>query len=193
VIIYKYTENLSKKAPQPITKHSKLSSKKMYQDEDLNSFFRRLEFSPDGSILITTAGVGSAGLYTAFIYSRDSIERYNSILKERSPIAQLPNHKKPVIAVRFSPVKYSLRQSKSKPLLSKDFRYIFAVATQDSVVVYDTQHAKAIAIFGNLHYATVTDISWSKDGLKLMMSSTDGFCSLIEFSPGELGDIVYDY
>lgn len=34
----------------------------------------------------------------------------------------------------------------------------------------------------------LTDLTWSADGLTLVASSTDGFCSVITFSKGELGD-----
>ncbi|MCI28817.1 chromatin assembly factor 1 subunit FAS2-like, partial [Trifolium medium] len=44
-----------------------------------------------------------------------------------------------------------------------------------------------MAIFAGLHYAPVTDITWSPDARYLAFSSQDGFCSLVEFEDGELG------
>jgi chromatin assembly factor 1 subunit B len=40
------------------------------------------------------------------------------------------------------------------------YRLIYAVACQDSVLLYDTQQAGPIAIFRGLHYAGFTDIAW---------------------------------
>jgi len=38
-----------------------------------------------------------------------------------------------------------------------------------------------------MHYASFTDLSWSPDGQTLVMSSTDGYCSVIVFDYCELG------
>ncbi|KDN52319.1 hypothetical protein K437DRAFT_15925 [Tilletiaria anomala UBC 951] len=72
------------------------------------------------------------------------------------------------------------------------YRMIFAVATQDSVWIYDTQQGGPICCFSNMHYASFTDLSWSPDGQTLIMSSTDGYCSVVVFDYGELGS-PYQY
>ncbi|KAH7001558.1 WD40-repeat-containing domain protein [Ilyonectria destructans] len=75
-----------------------------------------------------------------------------------------------------------------KPAFSLPYRMVYAVATQDSVLLYDTQQKTPICVVSNLHCATFTDLAWSSDGLTLMISSSDGFCSTLSFSPGELGE-----
>ncbi|EPQ30773.1 uncharacterized protein PFL1_01674 [Pseudozyma flocculosa PF-1] len=72
------------------------------------------------------------------------------------------------------------------------YRMVYAVATQDSVWIYDTQQTGPICCFSNMHYASFTDLSWSPDGQTLMMSSTDGYCSVVVFDYAELG-IPYAY
>lgn len=67
------------------------------------------------------------------------------------------------------------------------YRMVYAVATQDSVWIYDTQQTGPICCFSNMHYASFTDLSWSPDGQTLMMSSTDGYCSVVVFDYAELG------
>ena len=37
---------------------------------------------------------------------------------------------------------------------------VFAVATLDSVLLYDTQQAAPFAFVSNIHYAALTDITW---------------------------------
>ncbi|KAI5467370.1 WD40-repeat-containing domain protein [Mariannaea sp. PMI_226] len=76
-----------------------------------------------------------------------------------------------------------------KPAFSLPYRMVYAVATQDSVLIYDTQQKTPICVVSNLHCATFTDLAWSSDGLTLMISSSDGFCSTLSFSPGELGEV----
>ncbi|KZT50747.1 WD40 repeat-like protein [Calocera cornea HHB12733] len=61
------------------------------------------------------------------------------------------------------------------------YRMMFAVATQDTVVLYDTQQAGPLAMFANLHYASFTDVAWAPDGQSLIMSSSDGYCSIAVF------------
>ncbi|KAI1103433.1 WD40 repeat-like protein [Jackrogersella minutella] len=228
----------------------------LYANETLTSFFRRLTFTPDGSLLLTPAGQyqvqhqeGLRPSYevinTVYIYTRGGINK--------PPIAHLPGHKKPSVAVRCSPLMYTLRQSppitkhitidtssaedpipalpepisrpspavmdpppppptssapdpeKSstpskhlnvetgsttpgpKSTFALPYRMVYAVATQDSVLVYDTQQTTPICVVSNLHLATFTDLAWSSDGLTLLISSSDGFCSTLSFLPGELG------
>ncbi|KAI1907023.1 Chromatin assembly factor 1 subunit [Ophidiomyces ophidiicola] len=235
----------------------------LYANETFTSFFRRLTFAPDGSLLFTPAGQYKMPLQgdpskgaedvtnTVYIYTR---ARFN-----KPPIAHLPGHKKPSIAVKCSPVFYTLRQGlkptrhitldtssvddsfaslpdsmmppnlpppistsmeppplalptpatsdPSRPLslpktqeqdasatnqpnppaFSLPYRIVYAVATQDAVLVYDTQQQTPLCVVSNLHFATFTDLTWSQDGLTLIMSSSDGFCSTLSFTPGELG------
>ncbi|KAF8607204.1 WD40 repeat-like protein [Ceratobasidium sp. AG-I] len=61
------------------------------------------------------------------------------------------------------------------------YRMLFAVATQDTVMIYDTQQAGPICMFTNLHYSSFTDMAWAPDGQSLMLASSDGYCSLVVF------------
>ncbi|BGP41933.1 Chromatin assembly factor 1 subunit [Rhodotorula kratochvilovae] len=79
-----------------------------------------------------------------------------------------------------------------KSVFDLPYRMVYAVATLDSVYLYDTQQAGPIAMFGNLHYAPFTDLTWSADGQTLVVSSQDGYCSVIAFEPGELGTLYHD-
>ena len=40
----------------------------------------------------------------------------------------------------------------------------------------------------NIHYTGLTDLTWSPCGHILVVSSSDGFCSIVTFTPGELGE-----
>jgi len=65
---------------------------------------------------------------------------------------------KPPIVVRPSPIKYTLRGPVSN--IKLPYRMVYAIATTDAVVVYDTQQSAPIAYISGLHYATFTDIAW---------------------------------
>jgi len=207
----------------------------IYANETHTSFFRRLTFTPDGSLLFTPAGqyrtphletARSADdvINTVYIYTRAGLNR--------PPIAHLPGHKKPSIAVKCSPVLYTHRlatkptaqitldtssaeeaiadlpepvvPSKApstlsamdpppptsttmpspsdvpgpscsprttdldttaptpgpSPAFALPYRIVYAVATQDAVLVYDTQQQTPLVVVSNLHYATFTDVTW---------------------------------
>ncbi|GBP87538.1 Chromatin assembly factor 1 subunit B [Eumeta japonica] len=92
------------------------------------------------------------------------------------------------LAVRWSPICYKPRQEGPSPVFPLAHRLVLAVATRRSVLLYDTQQKTPIAFVNNVHYTRLTDLTWSPDGRILVASSTDGFCSIITFNEGELGE-----
>lgn len=75
-----------------------------------------------------------------------------------------------------------------KGLLDMPYRLVYALATNDSLLIGDTMSTEPLTCIQNIHCTRLTDISWSSDGLLLMASSTDGYCSIISFEKGELGN-----
>ncbi|EMD36849.1 hypothetical protein CERSUDRAFT_114773 [Gelatoporia subvermispora B] len=61
------------------------------------------------------------------------------------------------------------------------YRMLYAVATMDTVTIYDTQQAGPVCLLTKLHYDEFTDMTWSPDGQCLMMSSRDGYCTIAVF------------
>ena len=210
----------------------------IYANETYTSFFRRLTFAPEGSLLFTPAGQYKTShpsaadrgksvddvINTVYIYTRAGFNK--------PPIAHLPGHKKPSIAVKCSPVYYTHRpiskptvqitmdtsssdeaipalpdpmvpsslpaalssmeppppssitmpspsdigrptssprptdsESSSStigpaPAFALPYRMVYAVATQDAILVYDTQQQMPLCVVSNLHFATFTDLTW---------------------------------
>lgn len=219
-------------SPRPYAVGLGVKNANIYANDTLKSFFRRLTFTPDGSLLFTPAGQyqsqmkgseeHSKTLYevvnTVYIYTRGGINK--------PPIAHLPGHKKPSVVVKCSPIFYTTRKSspptkhitidtsskdaipalpeaivaespshsimdpppilpqtdpsgptsspKPKTLevetsastqgptmaFSLPYRMIYAVATEDSVLMYDTQQQTPLCVVSNLHCATFTDLTW---------------------------------
>ncbi|XP_055624855.1 chromatin assembly factor 1 subunit B [Toxorhynchites rutilus septentrionalis] len=173
-----------------VPKESLLHGKtvRLFHDDTLQTFFRRLSFSPDGNLIVTPSGVAevegiSKPLHTTYIYTRNSLKQ---------PAITLPSPDQYTVAVRFCPLYFKLRThpADKPPVIPLPYRMIFAVATKSSVYLYDTQQRSPFGLISNIHYTRLTDISWSGDGKILIVSSTDGFCSLISFTEGELGEIV---
>ncbi|KAH6891806.1 chromatin assembly complex protein [Coprinopsis sp. MPI-PUGE-AT-0042] len=70
---------------------------------------------------------------------------------------------------------------KTGAIFSLPYRMLYAVVTMDTVAVYDTQQAGPVALLTKLHYDEFTDMTWSPDGQCLMLSSRDGYCTIIIF------------
>ncbi|KAF5903092.1 chromatin assembly factor 1 subunit B, partial [Clarias magur] len=162
---------------------------RMFHDDSMRSFFRRLTFTPDGSFLLAPAGCVETGenvTNTTYVFSRKSFKR---------PIAHLPCPAKATLAVRCCPVFFELRTKKLEdgtvqPLpnaFQLPYRLVFAVASEDSIFFYDTQQTVPFGYVSNIHYHTLSDLSWSRDGSFLAVSSTDGYCSFVSFDELELG------
>ncbi|KAG8896430.1 hypothetical protein FRB99_008891 [Tulasnella sp. 403] len=91
-----------------------------------------------------------------------------SDLDRRPPTpAQTPSTAQPVVA--------------TASVFALPYRMLYAVATQDTIAIHDTQQAGPICLFTNLHYASFTDMSWAPDGQSLMLASSDGYCSIVVF------------
>ncbi|XP_045140689.1 chromatin assembly factor 1 subunit B isoform X2 [Echinops telfairi] len=158
-------------------------SYRMFHDDSMKSFFRRLSFTPDGSLLLTPAGCVEAGenvTNTTYVFSRRNLKR---------PIAHLPCPGKATFAVRCCPVYFELKPvvEAGPELMNLPYRMVFAVASEDSVLFYDSQQSFPFGYVSNIHYHTLSDVSWSSDGAFLAISSTDGYCSFVTFGKDELG------
>ncbi|XP_034549827.1 chromatin assembly factor 1 subunit B [Notolabrus celidotus] len=179
---------VSKMSSGPLAE-GEVKQHRMFHDDSMRSFFRRLSFTPDGSFLLAPAGcveIGENIINTTYIFSRKSLKR---------PIAHLPCPTKATLAVRCCPVYFELRTKKDEDgstqalpnVFQLPYRMVFAVASEDSICLYDTQQTLPFGLVSNIHYHTLSDLTWSLDGSFLAVSSTDGYCSFLTFSPGELG------
>ena len=158
---------------------------RLFYDDTLPTYSRRICFSPGGELLLAPSGVveldadGENYKFTnaVHIFQRDCINKprcWNST-------GNLYN-----TAVRCCPQRFELRKELDNPF-PFPYRIIYAVATQESVLLFDTQQPSPFAIISNIHYTRLTDISWSDDGRLLIVSSTDGYCTFIIFDELELG------
>lgn len=165
-----------------------------FHDDTVPTFFRRLAWSPDGNLLVCPTGrfcvrdmSGSeteSALpeteHATHVFTRSSFPH---------PVVQLPCGAYPSVAVRFSPILYELdADAKHAPVFALPYRMVFAVVSTDAcVTIYDTQHAYPICKVAGIHYEPLNDVSWSPDGQYLVVGSTDGYCSVVEFDSAALG------
>ncbi|KAI8807872.1 WD repeat protein Cac2 [Cladochytrium replicatum] len=181
------------------------TNRRYFCDETLPSFFRRLTFSPDGAYVIAPAGIyypkqndlsestEHVVSNVVYIFARN---RLNG-----PPICCLAGLAQPPVAIRANPVKFTRVRPQATvctPACDQGFgallpyRMVFAVASSEGINIYDTERPKPIAVVLNLHYSAITDLAWSPDGKILLVTSIDGFCSIIAFQNGELGNPLAD-
>ena len=109
------------------------------------------------------------------MYTRSGILNGVGGVKNR-PSIRIPSLKKPALMVAFSPVFYKTSQ---QSVFNLPYKLVFAIATTNEILVYDTDLWEPLCVVGNIHYSPITDLAWSGDGSTLLVSSTDGFCSYV--------------
>lgn len=72
----------------------------------------------------------------------------------------LPTLNECTIAVRCCPVYFELREDGPVALVTLPYRMVFAVATQSSILLYDTQQTSPIGVVSLIHYGRLNDLSW---------------------------------
>jgi chromatin assembly factor 1 subunit B len=154
-----------------IIKDSKIQGMRMFENEEMNSFFRRLDWSPDGKLLLVPGGIveGSNGVYA-----------YHSEFLQNGPWFSLGQYQKSTVSIKFCPVWF-------KSDNTQGYKFVYGVASLDQIVFYDTDNTLPLGIVGKLHYAGLTDFSWSCNGRYIILSSNDGYCSMVQFEPEEFG------
>ncbi|KAJ1840121.1 Chromatin assembly factor 1 subunit, partial [Coemansia sp. RSA 2703] len=157
-------------------------TQRLFHDDNLTSFFRRPAISPDGRLVATAAGVqrDRTSRNTCFVWARDKLQG--------APVLSLGGHAKPVVATRWTPCRFGARKADdgSSGWIAGDgdeaARMMLAVATQNSVAIYDTSvSSRAVGLMSGLHYAAITDVAWCRDGSHLVIASIDGFATVAAF------------
>lgn len=132
---------------------------RLFHDDTLKSFFRRLSFSPDGQILVTSSGImeiiddqtkNKSITNVSYVFARKSFTK---------PVLYVPSLDQYSVAIQFSPVLYKLKEN-TKSVFDLPYRMIYAIATNSSILLMDTQHAAPFAFIGDIHYTRLTDLSW---------------------------------
>ncbi|KRY76656.1 Chromatin assembly factor 1 subunit B [Trichinella pseudospiralis] len=153
------------------------------QDLFLGSHFQSLKrkpaFSPDGRLLIVPAGFLKNTVYdgfTSYIFASNNFSTPSYVLPIKSES----------FLVVFCPVWFTLKCEKPS-LFDLPYRFVFAVFCKEEVYFYDTESNYPFGFARGLHYGNITDANWSQDGRFLIISSWDGYCSIIFFEENELG------
>ncbi|KAF0699831.1 Aste57867_9607 [Aphanomyces stellatus] len=160
----------------------------LFHDDTFPAFSRRLTWTPDGNFCLVPTGLfkpteAAPVVHTVYVYARGNLSL---------PAFHLSGHDKGALGVRCSPILYTLRPDTTTNVFHLPYRVLFCVATLTSLVVYDSQLPHPICVIDRVHYADLTDLSWSDDGLVLAASSLDGYVTFVTFDAAELGPRAAD-
>jgi len=72
-----------------------------------------------------------------------------------------------------------------------DYVILFTIATIDTVIIYSTESLSPIIVAGNIHFASLSDISWLSNKA-VAISSNDGYCSFILFEEQDILEKLSD-
>lgn len=165
-----------------IERSAQNNSFRLFLDETaVSSFFRRPDWSPDGSFFLLPA---------AQYQLRKEDKPFSAVLLYRrsdfnSPCMVYSTNNKPAVCARFCPKLFNIPASKPR-IFDLSYNMVFAIATVDSVLVFEIHSLRPLFIVGNIHFASLTDLAWN-GSRALGISSSDGFCSFVFFEDGELG------
>ena len=156
-------------------------SESHYPNDPTAHFFRRGEFSPDGSMVILPGGLSNSDETNGV--SKFVLHLFNrkQLVTNNSPTAVFCTPCSPSITVRFHPRKFIGAEGNTF--------FVFAVTTATSFYVLRSDRARPVAFGTDIHCTSIVDAAWSSDGTKLIVCSTDGYVTLVEFAEGELGGV----
>jgi chromatin assembly factor 1 subunit B len=156
-------------------KASKLFMSETHFTADPTShFFRRLEFSPDGSTLAAPGGL-TGDSFSCVFFAR------TNFFSGAAPVATLPTADCPCVAVRFHPRRFQAADG-------NEF-FVFAVVCVQCVMICSSRQQRPLLVLADLHCTAVLDAAWSADASILALVSSDGYATLIRFDKGELGGL----
>uniref|UniRef100_A0AAF5PIC9 CAF1B/HIR1 beta-propeller domain-containing protein n=1 Tax=Wuchereria bancrofti TaxID=6293 RepID=A0AAF5PIC9_WUCBA len=171
--------------PETVLRKSNLTvgSYKLFHDDQLMSFSRIPDFSPDGELLIAPSGIlemGSSNVFGIYIFRRREFPKGR-------PAAFIPSSKA-TFRISCCPVLYKLHRKVVGNPLKLPYRIVWAALTKNTVYIFDSQLCRCVACATNLQYDTLTDMTWSPDGRVLMICSLEGYISFIRFDEVALGE-----
>ncbi|KAM8961120.1 protein HIRA isoform 2-T2 [Pelodytes ibericus] len=138
----------------------------------------RLSWSPDGHYLVSAHAMNNSGP-TAQIIERDGWKTNMDFV----------GHRKAVTVVKFNPKILRKKQKNGSSNKASNSYCCCAVGSKDrSLSVWLTCLKRPLVVIHELFDKSIMDISWTLNGLGILVCSMDGSVAYLDFSQDELGD-----
>ncbi|XP_062874027.1 protein HIRA [Trichomycterus rosablanca] len=140
----------------------------------------RLSWSPDGQYLVSAHAMNNSGP-TAQIIERHGWKTNMDFV----------GHRKAVTVVKFNPKIFKKKQKNGGSSKSSCPYCCCAVGSKDrSLSVWLTSLKRPLVVIHDLFDKSIMDITWTLNGLGLLVCSMDGTVAFLDFSQDELGDAL---
>lgn len=156
-----------------------------FKSSPLTTYFRRCSWSPDGNHIAAANSVNGPVSSVAII----NRGRWDSEIT-------LIGHEGPVEVASFSPRLYSEKphagdNTDNSGFSTQPLMTVIACAGQDkALTVWNTSTSRPLVIVQDLASKSISDLTWSPDGLTLFATSLDGSVVAVVFEPGDLGYVA---
>lgn len=143
-----------------------------FEKSPLSTYFRRCSWSPDGLYIVAPNGMND-GVNANPIIKRGTWDREVSLI----------GHRLPSEVCSFSPRLYEVADGRVDTILMS--------AGQDrTIAIWSTNCSTPLCVITEASMKSITDISWSSNGLEVYLCSLDGDVIVIGFEDFELGRIL---
>lgn len=143
-----------------------------FDKSPLSTYFRRCSWSPDGLYIAAPNGMND-GINANPIIKRGTWDREVSLI----------GHRLPSEVCSFSPRLYEVSDGRVDTILIS--------AGQDrTAAIWSTNCSTPLCVITEVSMKSITDISWSSNGLEVYLCSLDGDVVVIGFDDFELGRIL---
>ncbi|XP_012671317.1 protein HIRA [Clupea harengus] len=138
----------------------------------------RLSWSPDGQYLVSAHAMNNSGP-TAQIIERDGWKTNMDFV----------GHRKAVTVVKFNPKIFKKKHKNGSSQKGSGPYCCCAVGSKDrSLSVWLTSLKRPLVVIHDLFDKSIMDISWTLNGMGIMVCSMDGTVAFLSFNLDELGD-----
>ncbi|XP_076126488.1 protein HIRA [Alosa pseudoharengus] len=138
----------------------------------------RLSWSPDGQYLVSAHAMNNSGP-TAQIVERDGWKTNMDFV----------GHRKAVTVVKFNPKIFKKKQKNGSSQKGSGPYCCCAVGSKDrSLSVWLTSLKRPLVVIHDLFDKSIMDITWTLNGMGILVCSMDGTVAFLDFNLDELGD-----
>ena len=160
-----------------------IEQKIFLHESSIENFFRRLDWSPDGSMFIVPGGEyqdpeSNTTIFCAYLFTKQNLN---------IPALAIPSDK-PIILVKFCPIQFEIPSNETS-LFDIPSKMIYALGSHETLTIYSTTSIAPLYLLSGLHYASFTDFTWF-GYTYLLVSSMDGYITFVAFDTDEFGKAI---
>lgn len=160
-----------------------IEQKLFLHESSIENFFRRLDWSPDGSMFIVPGGEyldteSSRTIFCAYLFSKQNL---------MVPCLAIPSDK-PIILVKFCSAQFEIAANETS-LFDIPTKMIYVLGSYETLSIYSTASTVPLYVISGIHYASFTDFAWYQHQY-LLVSSMDGFVTFVAFEHNEFGRVI---